>query len=343
MAHHKITESKKLLDSYGRLTEAGYATHLVLNYDRKDIKAAKIRVKEWDYYYFGNDKFGISLTIADNSYMGLASAQVFDFENKKLDTNFAFIPLPMGKMNMPSTSVTGDIAYKNKKLEMSFKIDDKSRQLYFYMPKFKNGKALKIQANLSELPKDSMVIATPFAEDDKAFYYNQKINCMKVSGSMVYGDKEYDLNNLLAVLDWGRGVWTYDNTWYWGSMSARLEDNSTFGFNIGYGFGDTSAASENMLFYNGIAHKIDEVDFGIPSVEGKEDFMAPWRFSSSDGRLEMDFQPIFDNRTDLTALIISQDAHQVFGKFSGAAILDDGKEIKFSDCMGFAEKVRNRW
>lgn len=343
MTQRKITEPKKLLDRYGRLTEAGYATELVLNYERNDIKAAKIRIKEWDYYYFGNDKFGVSLTIADNSYMGLASAQVLDFENKKIETNFAFVPLPMGKMNMPSTSQEGDISFKNKKLEILFKHNGDNRQLYFYMPKFKNGKALKIEAVLSELPKDSMVIATPFAEDDKAFYYNQKINCMSVSGRMVYGDKEYDLNNLLAVLDWGRGVWTYDNTWYWGSLSARLDDGNTFGFNIGYGFGDTSAASENMLFYNGTAHKINEIDFGIPVIDGQENFMAPWHFTSSDGRLEMNFQPIFDNRTDLNAVIIAQDAHQVFGKFSGTAILDDGKEIKFSDCMGFAEKVRNRW
>ena len=43
-----------------------------------------------------------------------------------------------------------------------------------------------------------------------------------------------------GVLDWGRGVWTYHNVWYWGSASG-LVDGVPFGFNIGYGFGDTSA------------------------------------------------------------------------------------------------------
>ncbi|NCA67643.1 MAG: DUF2804 domain-containing protein, partial [Clostridia bacterium] len=134
-----------------------------------------------------------------------------------------------------------------------------------------------------------------------------------------------------------------DNTWYWGSMSARLKDGSTLGFNIGYGFGDTSAASENMIFYNGKAHKIDQIDFGIPIIDGREDFMKPWNFTSSDKRLEMTFKPVYDNRTKLNALIIAQDAHQVFGRFSGKAVLDDGKEIIFEDCFGFAEKVRNKW
>ncbi|MDD4316277.1 MAG: DUF2804 domain-containing protein [Clostridia bacterium] len=343
MSQRRITERKKLLDEKGRLTERGYATQLLLDYDRKDVKAAKIRVKEWDYYYFGNDKFGVSLTIADNSYMGLASAQVLDFERKSIDTNFAFVPFPMGRMKMPSSSVNGDVAYKNKKTEISFKVAQDKRILHFDMPSFKNGKRLTIDAELWDIPKDSMVIATPFDGDERAFYYNQKINCMKVTGSMVYGDSAYNLDGLPAVLDWGRGVWTYDNTWYWSSLSTVLPEGDTFGFNIGYGFGNTAAASENMLFYNGKAHKLEEVEFEIPLEDGVEQYMKPWRFTSSDKRLEMDFAPVFDNRTDLNALIIAQDAHQVFGKFSGAAILDDGRSISFRDCMGFAEKVRNRW
>ena len=36
---HKITERKPLLDEKGILTEAGYATDLVLEYDRNAIKA----------------------------------------------------------------------------------------------------------------------------------------------------------------------------------------------------------------------------------------------------------------------------------------------------------------
>ncbi len=72
---------------------------------------------------------------------------------------------------------------------------------------------------------------------------------MTARGSVRFDGQEYvfDPATSFAVLDWGRGVWTYKNTWYWGSASG-LVDGVPFGFNIGYGFGDTSAASENMLF-----------------------------------------------------------------------------------------------
>lgn len=101
-----------------------------------------------------------------------------------------------------------------------------------------------------------------------------------------------------------------------GSASGCL-DGKSFGFNIGYGFGDTSAATENMLFYEGKAHKSEHVPFNIPHREGKFDYLAPWTFTSSDGRFELEFVPILD-RKDYTSLgVIASDQHQVFGLFSG--------------------------
>ncbi|MCB7430231.1 DUF2804 domain-containing protein, partial [Erysipelatoclostridium ramosum] len=86
--------------------------------------------------------------------------------------------------------------------------------------------------------------------------------------------------------DWGRGVWTYDNTWYWGNGNGLVE-GKPFGFNVGYGFGDTTAASENLLLYDGVAHKLEDVTFHIPP----DSYLKPWRITSSDARFEMSFQP----------------------------------------------------
>ena len=44
---HKLSNGP-LLDSNGNLVEAGYAFSLVKDYDRKAIKAGKMRIKEWD-------------------------------------------------------------------------------------------------------------------------------------------------------------------------------------------------------------------------------------------------------------------------------------------------------
>jgi len=117
-----------------------------------------------------------------------------------------------------------------------------------------------------------------------------------------------------------------------------------FGFNIGYGFGDTSAATENMLFYEGKAHKLSQVKFNIPvSHDGREQYLKPWTFTSDDGRFEMDFFPIIDRAAYISLGPLMSDQHQVFGRFTGNAVLDDGRTIKIKDFLGFAEKVENKW
>ena len=71
--------------------------------------------------------------------------------------------------------------------------------------------------------------------------------------------------------------------------------------------------------------------------------MDPWSFTSSDGRFEMDFIPVLDRSANLDYKLIVSDQHQVFGKMSGIAILDDGTKIKVQDMMCFAEKVHNKY
>ena len=66
-------------------------------------------------------------------------------------------------------------------------------------------------------------------------------------------------------------------------------------------------------------------------------------FSSSDGRFEMEFEPVLDRTASMSAFLVSSDQHQVFGKMTGKAILDGGKFIELKDFMCFAEKVHNRY
>ena len=342
---HEITRSIPLLDERGNLTEPGFAKRLLPIYERKKVKGGALRLKEWDYYYIGNDRFGIALTIADNSYMGLDSISFLNFEGEPREiTKSPMRILPMGKTNLPESSAAGISKIAGKGYRMEFRVQGGKRMLSAHMENFKDGKPIDIRLTLSREPEESMVICTPF-EKNAHFYYNQKINCMRAEGTVRLGEKEYifDPESAFGVLDWGRGVWTYHNTWYWGSASGLDNAGNDFGFNIGYGFGDTSAASENMLFYCGKAHKLTDVCFEIPMKDGKEDYLNPWKFTSSDSRFEMDFMPIIDRASCTDFKLLKSDQHQVFGYFSGTAILDDGTRINISRLLGFAEKVENKW
>ncbi|MDO4940979.1 MAG: DUF2804 domain-containing protein [Erysipelotrichaceae bacterium] len=344
MEQHEIKTRHDLLDEKGHLIETGYAKNLILDYDRKKIKANATRIKEWDYYLIYNDRYALALTIDDNSYMALDSISLIDFVNKWEITTSPMKAFTMGKRNFPITSKTGNIEVHEKGYYLSFINNGNERILSFHMDNFKDGKPIDGKVTLKCEETESMVIVTPFKEKKTAFYYNQKINCMPANGFAKYDGKEYVFNeeDSCGTLDWGRGVWTYKNTWYWGSGSGRVNGH-LFGFNIGYGFGDTSAASENMLFYDNKAHKISQVKFNIPSKNGKDDYMSKWTFTSDDGRFEMDFKPVFDRASNTDFVLLGSNQHQVFGKFTGKAILDDGTTIELKDFMGFAEKVMNKW
>ena len=341
----RMLQRGDLLNLEGRLMEAGWSTHLIKRYDRAAVKAPAWRVKEWDYYLIGNDFFALALTVCDNSYMGLDSISLIDFENKTERTVTRMTPFPMGKRGLPASSASGVVRAQGKNYEITFRKEGTQRHIYGHMYDFGGERSpLLFDVILQDPGDDSMVIATPIKGRPRCFYYNQKINCMRARGQVRLGEKTYvfDPADSFGVLDWGRGVWTYHNTWYWGSASGQV-DGVPFGWNIGYGFGDTSAASENMLFYGGKAHKLSQVRFHIPQREGRDDFLSPWRFTSDDGRFEMKFVPILDRAACTDVKLIKSDQHQVFGRFTGTATLDDGTVIRVRDMIGFAEKVENKW
>ena len=370
MRNHEITEFQNLLDKDGNVAEPGWSRRQFQSYRRSDIKAPASRIKEWDYYLILNKNFGIALTMSDDGYIGLQSASFLKFADKPFEhTETILNILPMGKLKMPETSSKGNCFYKDKRLTLSYEIEAHSsgkgrqRHIVCNFRNFYNGKPFKCDVWLDEPDMDTMVIATPWNKKH-SFYYNQKINCMRAAGEVQFNDKIYKFNPQtdFGTLDWGRGVWTYENTWYWGTGSCDIDGHS-FGFNIGYGFGDTTAASENILFYDGIGHKLDDVMFVIPGDEGpnpikekgaevkpgKRDskrvinYMDKWKYISSDGRFEMEFEPIIDRQAKIDMKFVCSYQHQVFGKMSGTAILDDGRKIELKDVLCSAEHIYNRF
>jgi hypothetical protein len=339
---HEILEPGPLLDGEGRLREPGWSRSPLLSYSRNDILSPLRRIKEWDYYCILAKDFGVAFTIADNGYIGIISASVFDFQQKTHITETYTVPFPLGAFSMPSSSLTGGVKIRHKKGFIDFSVIDlNTRVVKVDFPGFSHGQSLRGVLVLSEsVNAESIVVATPWRKRARAFYYNRKVNCLAAEGVMQLGDEElfFTKDAAFGVLDWGRGVWPYGDIWYWGSASWLVE-GKPFGLNIGYGFGDTSRASENAIFYDGKLHKLGAVTFHI----NPRDWLAPWRFTSDDGRLEMTMAPILDRSSKMNALVYSSVQHQVFGRYTGKAVLDDGNELIFSDIPGFAEKVKNRW
>lgn len=347
LRQNQIITASELLDERGNLVQKGYATRPMLRYDKKRV-ALPWRLKEWDYYLVMDGDFGLALTVADNYYVGLASVSVLDFQEARERTQSFMRAMPMGAMNLPASSATGNVTVSSlcsKKYNFKFTVNKKSRTLSCHVANFASNQDLTARITLTDEPDDSMVIATPFRTGSH-FYYNQKIVGFCASGDVFLGNKRlhhFGQNTAQALLDWGRGVWEYESTWLWSAGMFRSSGHR-IGFNLGGGFGDTSAATENMVFVDGRASKLDQIRFRIPKrADGSDDFMAEWTISSSDGRFECKFRPLLNRKARTSIKILLSDQNQVFGFATGYLVADGGKKYTFKDKLVFAEKVHNRW
>ena len=350
---HEVTKQQKLLDKNGFIREPGFARSLVWEYNREDINAPKLRIKEWDYYLVENEDYAVAFTISDLGYMGMASVSFLNLKEGWEKTNTELEAFPMGKYKLGRHSDQGNARFKNKKMMLAYKTepaeDGKPMRRYILCryPNFHEGKDFEVKLCMEQPEMESMCIATPWKEKPTAFYYNQKVACLPTKGYAKLGDEvfEFKPERDFGVLDWGRGVWTYDNVWYWGIGSGQV-DGVPFGFNLGYGFSDRSSASENVIYYDGKVHKLEEVDFGIPKCGEGEfdyDYMKPWHITSSDGRFEATLIPTLDRQATTDFKIIASLQHQIFGKMTGKAVLDDGKVIEIKDFPCAVEVIRNKY
>ena len=111
MRNHEVTKIQALLKEDGCLREPGWARKQVWQYDRSQIRAPKFRIKEWDYYLVLNEKFAGAFTISDDGYIGLQSVSLLNFEEGWEHTETILNLLPMGRLNLPSSSSEGETVY----------------------------------------------------------------------------------------------------------------------------------------------------------------------------------------------------------------------------------------
>lgn len=336
---NEITTPLKLLNEKGFLANPGWARKLYFEYNPENMCAPRSAAKEWDYYAVGSDEVIVALTINDFGFAGMTSISLLKpKENFNITKGSTAVGL---FLNQPLDDL-GNCHIKTDDTEITVLRDPGHHYLKADMVNF-DGQGNDFHADITlDLPDtDRMVIATPFDEGPQYFYLNEKINCMPASGTVTLGDytHTFHTDRDMGVLDMGRGYWPAHNTWFWGSASGRLNGHS-LGWNIGYGFGNLSNATENMIIYDGVAHKFDKIDFGIPA----EGFLArPWHMVSNDGRFDMQFRPIMDRASPADRSKPGSDQHQVFGYYTGKLVLDDGTVLEVKDYFGFAEEVHNNW
>jgi hypothetical protein len=341
----KLTQAGKLLNSDGSLSQVGWSPQPLLDCNLENAHFyplkffQRLRIKRWDYYaVFTPHKF-FSATIADLGYAGNIFVYVLDYSSDVLHEEGLVVPLSRG-ISLTRNSDQGESHFENEKVQLHFQVIPEGRRISVAWPGFQDGRGISADILFHQLPEhESMTIVIPIGK--RRFYYNRKINCLPAEGTIQYSGVTEALSpdTSLGSLDWGRGVWEYKSFWNWASASGFMPDGLTLGLNLGRGFGDLSAATENCVVLDGKVHKLDRVKFSYETA----DFMRPWKFTDSEDRLNLDFVP-FKERTAVTNLgIIFSEVHQLLGRYTGTVRTEQGALIQIKDLIGFAEQHQARW
>lgn len=347
MMQTEIKQPGQLLDQRGNLTQVGWSRQPLLDCNLEQVAfypfwkrpLQHFRIKRWDYYAVFTPARFFSATIADLGYAGNIFVYTIDFTSGELHEEGLVIPLSRG-ITLPRNSTQGDSHFAGKGVKLDFHLQSGMRQISVDWPAFHNGRGIKAEIRLTCPPQhESMTIVIPI--EGKRFYYNRKINCLPAEGYLQYGEVNETLDpaTCSGSLDWGRGVWAYSSFWNWASASGFLPDGRRVGLNMGCGFGDLSAAGENCLILNGFVHKLDQITFDYDA----QDYKKTWKFHDTQDRLALDFTPFTERLAQTDLKVITSEVHQMFGRYNGQAVADDGEIIKIENLIGFAEEHHAQW
>jgi hypothetical protein len=187
---------------------------------------------------------------------------------------------------------------------------------------------------------ESLVCNLSWRDNKNSFRYSRFSPWYTAEGVIQFGSGEiiFTRGNAWGIFDWNRAVRPRVDIQY-RAMACGQSGGHTIGFCVGHGLTNSSPCTENAFFMDGRLHKLEQVTFHIPPA----DWLSPWRFTSNDNRLEMVFCSQQERADRRRILFHSFKRRQLFGSFTGKAVLDDGSEIEFHNITGFAERVKTRF
>ena len=342
MPQTEFTNPVSILDDLGFPGNFGWSREPGFFYDPALVRASRRHLTEADRYIVFCPSHMVTLEIRDDGYAGYTGISVMSLTDKKRSTHHFRSFFPLGAFEMPTRSEAGAIKYKKKKIILDIVPRDGGVKIIrMDVPQFGRNRSLRGELVLTEpAVAESLITNMPWLREKNAFRYSRRSPWYTIEGVIQHGTSEivFSRGKSWGIFDWNRGVRPRSDIRYWASACGAAGEH-LIGFSIGFGTADSQACTENAFFIDGKLHKLDQVTFNIPPAN----WLAPWRFTSNDNRIEMTFRPHQERMERSRLLLYSDTRRQVYGFFSGRAVLDDGAVVEFNDITGFAERHKTRF
>ena len=336
-----------------------------------NLKGRWGRTKKWDYWAILAGDWSIALVYADVDYLGIAEVWWCDLLTGHTGGRAANVPGSRG-ISLPDLPGTDPLRYRSKKIEVAITDDPDGTTIAAWW-KESDGSRSSLNARIDRpIGHESLNVVIPWS--DRQFQYTSKHQARPAHGTLEVGDQvvhfgasagsaavdaavdaeveaedgvagkgaatTHRVDEAWGVLDVGRGRWPYETQWNWGGGAGRSAEGAVIGIQIGAKWTEGTGFTENGVIVDGVLNKIgDELTWDYEW----EFPMREWHVSHPDGSFDLTLRPVYDKHTQVKAVVMGTEVHQVFGTWSGHVTAEDGSIHHVEGIQGFAEESRSRW
>ncbi|WP_426571624.1 DUF2804 domain-containing protein [Aquihabitans sp. McL0605] len=316
------------------------------------------RTKRWDYWAILAGDWSIAIVYADVDYLGIAEVWWCHLPTGETGGRAANVPGARG-IALPDRPGSAPLRYESSKIEVALTDDPEGTTIAAWWTDG-DGQRSSLNARI-DLPAghESLNVVIPWS--DKQFQYTSKHQARPAHGTLEVGDQVVHFGSSAAsaaidaevdpegthrvdeawgVLDVGRGRWPYETRWNWGGGAGRSAEGAVVGIQIGAKWTEGTGFTENGVIVDGVLTKIGEE---LTWDYRWEQPLEPWRVHHPDGSFDLTLTPTYDKHSQVKAVVMGTEVHQVFGTWSGHVTTDTGAVHHVDGLQGFAEESRSRW
>lgn len=293
----------------------------------------KTQLKRWQYVMLTSREVVLAFAMVDLSYASNAFCFAVDRGQRRLVFDRSFLD-PLGRAarvgERPGVGASSDFSAGPARFHFE-RVGGKYLGTARIDPSFSLDFTLDTQA---AAPPVSLVVPV----QGGILNCTQKWSGLPVQGSLVIGDRRYDLDGGYGGLDFTTGLLARETVWRWAFGAGVTTDGQPVGFNLGEGV-NSAIPGENAIWLGQTPAYLPDVVFTFDRGQP----LAPWRIKSDDGSVDLTFTGHGMHREARNLIVAKSRFAQVAGEFSGRLRAADGRSVAVVGLPGVVEDQFVRW